>query len=83
MSEQGQPPAPASSDAAPAVAIGTSSFRQQYLFAFASQPEVRAYLRTQLAPDQMPRIPKFLAVGPQHSLPFRHLVKPKQICQIQ
>jgi len=42
------------------VAIGTSSFRQQYLFAFASQPEVRAYLRTQLTPDEASRTPDIL-----------------------
>jgi hypothetical protein len=49
-----------SEPARPAVAIGTSSFRQQYLLAFASQPEVCQYLRTQLIPDEAPRTPEIL-----------------------
>jgi hypothetical protein len=45
---------------APEVALGTSFFKQQYLFAFASQPEVRRHLRTQLIPDEAPRTQEIL-----------------------
>jgi hypothetical protein len=48
-------PAPA------AVAVGTSSYRQKYLFAFASQPEVAQYLRTQLATEHLADIPQLMA----------------------
>jgi hypothetical protein len=45
---------------APSVALSTSFFRQRYLFAFASQPEVRQYLRTQLVRDEAARTPEIL-----------------------
>src|SRR5882672_2062397 len=43
------------------VAIGTSSYCQKYLFAFASQAEVAQYLRTQLATENLPDIPRLMA----------------------
>ena len=36
---------------APTIAVGTNFFRQKYLFAFASQQEVRQHLGTQAAKD--------------------------------
>jgi hypothetical protein len=42
------------------VAVGTSSYRQKYLFAFASQPEAAQYLRTQLATENLAAIPRLM-----------------------
>src|SRR5258708_7869313 len=44
----------------PAVPIGTSFSTQKYLFAFATQPEVRRHLRTQLLPHEAARIDEIL-----------------------
>src|SRR5947208_2882186 len=48
-------------EAAAPIAVGTSSYRQNYLFAFASQPEVGQYLRTQLATEYLADIPRLMA----------------------
>ena len=45
---------------APAVPVGTSFTTQKYLFAFATQYEVRNYLRTQAIPDEARRIAEIL-----------------------
>lgn len=45
---------------APTVAVGTSSFRQQYLLAFAAQPEVRQHLRTQAIKEEAHRLPQVM-----------------------
>jgi len=45
---------------APAVSVGTSFTIQKYLFAFATQYEVRNYLRTQAIPDEAGRIAEIL-----------------------
>jgi len=44
----------------PTVAVGTSVFQQKYLVAFASQPEVRQYLRTQAAQEETERLPQIM-----------------------
>lgn len=45
----------------PTVEVGTSFYRQKYLFAFASQPEVLQHLRTQSAPEGAARIPQIMS----------------------
>ena len=51
---------PTASLGPPVVAVGTSFFRQKYLFAFASQPEIREYLRTQAASEEAARLTTIL-----------------------
>src|SRR5689334_21805020 len=46
---------------APAVEVGTSYFKQLYLYAFASQPEVIAHLRMQATSEEMKRSNEILA----------------------
>jgi hypothetical protein len=42
------------------VQLGTHYFRQQYLFAFAPQAEVRHYVRTQTVSEELARLPQIL-----------------------
>jgi hypothetical protein len=43
------------------VQVGTHFFRQQYLFAFATQAEVLQYVRTQTLSDELERLPEIFA----------------------
>jgi len=57
VNEQSASQAPAE---AAAIRIGTHFFRQQYLFAFATQAEVWQYVRTQSVPEELPRLSEIL-----------------------
>ncbi len=43
------------------VQVGTHFFRQQYLFAFATQAEVLQYVRTQTIGEELARLPEIFA----------------------
>jgi len=43
------------------VRVGTHFFRQQYLFAFATQAEVMQYVRTQTLSEELARLPEIFS----------------------
>jgi hypothetical protein len=69
--------APDTPAAAP-VAVGTNSYRQKYLFAFASQAEAAQYLRTQLATEDLPNIPQLMADWQASQVAVQQLLQTEQ-----
>src|SRR5207249_9938259 len=51
----------ADSAASAPVRVGTHFFRQQYLFAFATQAEVLQYVRTQTLSEELARLPEIFS----------------------
>jgi len=47
-------------EASAEIALGTHLFRQEYLYAFAVQPEALAYIRTQAAEEDRQRLPEIM-----------------------
>lgn len=60
--------------AEPMVKVGTSYFRQLYLFAFATQPEVINHLRTQAIPEELKRANDIIREWRNLQAPLQELI---------